>query len=62
MLRKINSGFMTWLFNESVDQIVELVKDQAEHVENYDGVRRVKVGHPNLHKRNHPKLKKCRQF
>ena len=48
---------MMWLFNESVDQIVGLVEDQAEQAGNYDGVRRVKVRHPNLHQRNHPKLK-----
>jgi hypothetical protein len=34
---------MAWLFEDSINQIMELVKEQAEQVDNYEGVRRIKV-------------------
>ena len=49
---------MLWLFEDSINEIARLVKDQAAQVENYDGVRRVKVGYRNIHKSHHPNLTK----
>ena len=43
---------MVWLFEDSIDEIIQLVKDQAAQVESYNGVRRVKVGYRNIHKKD----------
>jgi hypothetical protein len=36
---------MEWMFGPVVNEIIQLVKDQAEVVEEYGEMRRVKVSH-----------------
>jgi hypothetical protein len=38
------SNMMVWLFEDCVNKIVELVKIQVEEAEEYEDVRRPKVG------------------
>ena len=44
LLAYLFSGMMVWLFEDCVNKIVELVKIQVEEAEEYEDVRRPKVG------------------